>query len=238
MNGAGLLFARLFAAHLICDFFLQNDALVAERSARGWRSRWLYAHGAVAGVLAYVFVMRWQAWWVPLVIAVTHIFFDGMKNKCANTVIAFAVDQGAHLLVLCVCWALLCGFGVPDLTAELNKFLLNESVWVTVIGYLLVMKPAGIMVGTLTRRFRAMVADQAADGLDAAGVWIGYLERVLILTFILINRVEAIGFLIAAKSIYRFPHKSRRMAEYMLIGTMISFVLAIGIGLLARRLAG
>jgi hypothetical protein len=75
----------------------------------------------------------------------------------------------------------------------------------------------------------------SSQGLDKAGLWIGYLERTLILTFVLLNQFEAIGFLIAAKSIFRFGEikspQSRREAEYILIGTMISFVMAIMLGL-------
>ena len=38
-------------------------------------------------------------------------------------------------------------------------------------------------------------------------MWIGFFERFLIFTFILINQYTAIGFLIAAKSVLRFNDK-------------------------------
>ena len=72
-------------------------------------------------------------------------------------------------------------------------------------------------------------------GLDRAGLWIGRLERTLILTFVLVWRFEAIGLLIAAKSILRFGDASspgrRKETEYILIGTLVSFALAVGVGL-------
>jgi len=61
---------------------------------------------------------------------------------------------------------------------------------------------------------------------------------VLILTFVLVNQYSGIGFLIAAKSILRFGDiknpENRKEAEYILIGTMISFIVAILVGILAR----
>jgi hypothetical protein len=50
---------------------------------------------------------------------------------------------------------------------------------------------------------------------------------------------EAIGFMLAAKSIFRFgdlkDSKDRKLTEYVLIGTMISFGTAIVIGVIVQR---
>ena len=40
--------------------------------------------------------------------------------------------------------------------------------------------------------------------MPRAGEWIGYIERVLILTFVITGNIEAVGFLLAAKSVFRF----------------------------------
>ena len=74
--------------------------------------------------------------------------------------------------------------------------------------------------------------------LPNAGTLIGYLERVLILTFILIDQFAAIGFLLAAKSIMRFGSASgsnhRKLTEYVIVGTLSSFTIAIFIGLAVK----
>ncbi|HLV52538.1 MAG TPA: hypothetical protein VKY29_00860, partial [Cryomorphaceae bacterium] len=48
----------------------------------------------------------------------------------------------------------------------------------------------------------------------------------------------AIGFLMAAKSIFRFGDltraKDRRLTEYILIGTFLSFGIALAVGMLYR----
>jgi len=86
------------------------------------------------------------------------------------------------------------------------------------------------------------------DSLKDAGRWIGMLERILIITFIFINQYIGIGFLIAAKSLLRLidkpenafgtskPFSSRKHTEYVLIGTFLSFAIAILTGLVINWL--
>ena len=85
-------------------------------------------------------------------------------------------------------------------------------------------------------------SDDASKGLPNAGKWIGYLERILILTFIFTNTIEGIGFLLAAKSVFRFGELNRakdiKITEYVLIGTFASFTIAILIGFGINRLLG
>jgi hypothetical protein len=57
---------------------------------------------------------------------------------------------------------------------------------------------------------------------ENARKWIGRQERVLILTLVLLQKYEAIGLLVTAKSIFRFS-ESRNAGEYVLIGTVISY---------------
>ena len=76
--------------------------------------------------------------------------------------------------------------------------------------------------------------------LDNAGNYIGILERLLIFCFLINNHFEAIGFLLAAKSIFRFGDlkeaTDRKLTEYVLIGTLLSFGIAIIIGLFTQYL--
>jgi cytochrome c biogenesis protein CcdA len=72
--------------------------------------------------------------------------------------------------------------------------------------------------------------------LPNAGKYIGIIERLFVLIFIVIGRWEVIGLLIAAKSVFRFndlkERNNRKLTEYILIGTLVSFGLAILAGLL------
>ena len=113
----------------------------------------------------------------------------------------------------------------------------NSIPWLQIIGIILLyvfqVQPIGWLMKKLTRRWRNEIEtpDREKDSLASSGLWIGMLERLLIVTFILIGEFSAIGFLIAAKSIIRFGDKDivhpRNQSEYFLIGTVLSFCFAL-----------
>jgi hypothetical protein len=82
--------------------------------------------------------------------------------------------------------------------------------------------------------------DDQDDSLNDAGKYIGILERLFVFGFILMSQWGAIGFLLTAKSVFRFGDlskaKDRKLTEYILIGTLLSFGIAILIGLLCVSL--
>jgi Flp pilus assembly pilin Flp len=82
--------------------------------------------------------------------------------------------------------------------------------------------------------------DHNEHSLSNAGKYIGMLERFFVFLFIIIGQWQAIGFLLAAKSVFRFgdlkDSKDRKLTEYMLIGTLISFAIATIIGLISTSL--
>ena len=69
-------------------------------------------------------------------------------------------------------------------------------------------------------------------GLEQAGRWIGYLERLMILTMILAGAHNGVGFVFAGKAIARF--QNREQTEYYLLGTFASFAWAVVLGYLGR----
>jgi hypothetical protein len=229
------LLIRLIGAHLIADFPLQSRSAVEQRREKGWRSSWLYIHGGLAGFLAYLFSAHWNAFWIFPAVAITHILIDRLKVGARESVFFFFVDQAAHLFIVFVCWVSL----LPDPSLLVTAFsrLQDIRLWVVALSYVGAIWPAGIAVGAVTRRWQRDVDSDKGSitGVDGAGLLIGRLERFLILTFVLVNHFEAIGFLIAAKSIFRFQ-EIRREAEYIIIGTMMSFSIAVVIGLFTRYL--
>jgi hypothetical protein len=75
--------------------------------------------------------------------------------------------------------------------------------------------------------------------LKNAGNFIGILERLFIFCFVLAGHFETIGFLLTAKSIFRFGDlkeaKDRKLTEYVLIGTLLSFGIALLTGLIVQN---
>ena len=73
-------------------------------------------------------------------------------------------------------------------------------------------------------------------------MYIGYLERIMIVSFILGGWMEGIGYLLAAKSVFRFGelrnNKELMHTEYILLGTFLSFTIAVVVGLVAKWALG
>lgn len=233
------LLLRMVAAHLIADFLLQKSTWVEERSRRGWASIWLYTHSFVAALLTYVFAGLWHAFWIPVVVFVTHLLLDRWKSGRGDTTLNLLVDQLGHMLVLVVLWAFAVRLEWSVLVETVERLAESPAVWVLFLAYAIVVWPVGILLGKFTQPWRAESEAAGPSGLMRAGLWIGRLERLLVLTAILVGRLELVGFLIAGKSILRFGELrggSRAQAEYVLIGTMMSFAVAIAVGLVANWL--
>ncbi|MEX0994901.1 MAG: hypothetical protein WD599_05190 [Balneolaceae bacterium] len=64
---------------------------------------------------------------------------------------------------------------------------------------------------------------------------IGFLERIFVYLFILLNQYTAIGFIIAAKGIVRYPDFGKKsFSEYILIGTLLSVLFAMLLAFIVR----
>lgn len=104
------------------------------------------------------------------------------------------------------------------------------------MGLLLVLNEANLLVRYLFRVFdlipgkldestKEVVIDRREYN---AGRVIGMLERAIIYIAVLNNQFSAIGLIVAAKGFARFRQlEERRFAEYVLIGTLLSALLAV-----------
>lgn len=236
------LLLRLIVAHLLADFFLQPHSWIKGRREKGLRSKHLYMHVAVVGISTWVFVAEWRAWPLVLFISLTHFIIDWWKSSKEETIGYFVADQCAHFIILLIGWAWYTGlpsFLISDIIQQLGA---NHSFWIIVTSYILLFRPAGFLIAKFTKNWQQQLSKGQDDlgGLKNAGTWIGYLERLLILTFILLQQYSAIGFLIAAKSIFRFragsENNGRKYAEYIIIGTLFSFSAAVLVGIAALAL--
>ncbi len=92
--------------------------------------------------------------------------------------------------------------------------------------------PVGILIGVILQRYPTSQMRGFTDG----GKTIGSLERSIILLLFLINAPVGVGFLITAKTLFRFGEISRtddqKNVEYILIGTLLSFLLGMLVALL------
>lgn len=229
-----LILFRLIVAHLIGDFLLQPTSWIEDKRKKKNRSKFLYIHGAIHGIIAYLLLAQWSNWYIPLLIASSHIIIDSWKISSKENTRNFIIDQILHGIVLIISWLI-----VENKIIALNEIIGNiyheENIWVVIMGYMAVIWPMRFVIALATNRWRKEIQN---EGLMDAGKWVGQIERILILTFVIVNKFEAIGFLIAAKSIFRFSdiNKDRKEAEYILIGTLLSFALSIVWGILLTYL--
>ena len=223
----------LLAAHLVGDFWLQTTWMVKQKRRTGV----LALHAFIVAGLSYLLVGRWSLWIVPLVTWVTHVGIDFIKCRIRKvTTTAFVVDQLAHLAV------------IVALAASLSRGSLETSQWlewggrswravlIGLSGITLSVRVGGILIGYWVQPYLDEIQRAAAlgeaplketRGLTNGGRLIGQWERALIFLFALLGQPGSIGFLIAAKSIFRFgelkDRENRMEAEYITIGTLMSF---------------
>lgn len=196
-------------------------------------------HSLLAGILTLLFLQDWSLWYIGLFISITHYLIDLWKLvKARDDLKYFLLDQLFHILIIILAWLyLINGF---DAVIPGIQSILDSTALLSILGaYLLVIFPAGYLIGKATLRWQEEIEQvDENSSLPEAGRYIGIFERILVLTFILTQNFSAIGFLIAAKSILRFSDKTgsgaRKQTEYVLIGTLMSFAITILLGLLVN----
>jgi len=236
-----LILLQLLLAHIITDFVLQPTKWVEHKREHKVKSKYLYFHSLIAGLLTLIFLMKLEWWYIAVFISITHFLIDLWKLQFKNDNFKmFLADQILHLLIIILAWLFLTD-NFEKILLVFSKMFSSEAFLGVLIAYLFIIFPTGFLIGKATERWQNEVEDDLKkNSLDAAGRYIGILERILVLTFILTTNFSAIGFLIAAKSILRFSDKSeagaRKQTEYVLIGTLMSFTITILTGFLVRHI--
>lgn len=114
--------------------------------------------------------------------------------------------------------------------------LFKSEKWLLSITSLILVSQVGAIVIRVLMSSWKLEEDSANESLKNAGMYIGIVERLMIFGFVVFDQWAAIGWLIAAKSIFRFSDlsraKDRKLTEYMIIGTLLSVAIAISVGLL------
>lgn len=229
-----MIITQLILAHLIGDFILQPNKWVAHKETHKTRSTYLYLHTGVHFLLALLLLWNLKLWWLAVLAAVSHLAVDALKlhfQKPETKRIWFFADQALHLIILM--W-------IAGLAGALDfSFLQHPQTIKYITAAVFLTIPSSIIIKTLLSTWSPVTVEHSklqTDSLTNAGQYIGYLERLLVFTFIIVNHWEGVGFMIAAKSVFRFSDlaeaKQRKLTEYVLIGTLLSFGIAVLAGIL------
>ncbi len=220
-------------AHLLSDFILQPQNLSDKKGVKIFSRYHLY-HVIIVGALSYLCSFDVGFWKAALVIALLHLLTDTLKSWLSIKYRGknfFFIDQFLHiaaLITVTIFYSKYSGvhFVIP----------IETQIVAIVTGFLLCAKPANIIIKNAFDVFSIQIpkenGDEPAedDSLPNAGKLIGITERFLGLALIIIGQYGAVGLIIAAKSILRFSNPKK--SEYVLVGTLLSFGIAIFTGLL------
>ena len=242
-------FLALLLAHLLGDFLFQPEWMVRNKA----RDRWaLFLHGAIHYALALTCLLlfasipllslRNQA--VLLACVAIHMAIDALKSLlitrsaiCDDST-AFLTDQALHVTILTIAALIFTGAPFTGLAGLLRVAPQTKShLLEATIVYVAVVFGGGYLIRYITRGIAHEIAEETPEQLGNAGLYIGWLERTLVITAMAMQSPALVGLILTGKSIARFPEfKEARFAEYFLIGTLLSFVLSIAGGIVLLRL--
>ena len=228
----------LLLAHLLADFVFQSSALVQQK--KSGRAAAYVKHGAIfcgwAALLTAFFIpaeaFSWRFLGVVLALTVVHLAIDVSKIRLARrtplaeSTAAFVVDQGMHFLTIVVaaCWIARVEPG-GVLLHGLNRLQTpSDRVLLLLVVYVGVIFGGGYLIRFMTRPLlKHLQTGESRAELSNAGMYIGWLERFLVMTALFLHSPATAGLILAAKSIARYPEfKREQFAEYFLIGTLLS----------------
>jgi len=261
---ADTLLLALLCGHFFGDFALQTNGL-AERKAKN--IVWMLFHVFLVAAMTWIPLGTLGAWWIAGILLPLHLLIDCMKlrfnrsnpddfhtvstaspdrvHKSARDLLWFVGDQALHITVIAVLWFCVTRW---DPAASLANHW--STVWgsrydkglLLLCGLVVCVWGIGVILKYQMARFAAELPDKVKQGLPKGGRTIGMLERLLAFMFVLSGKPEGVGFVVAAKSIFRIGDLTRRddrnHAEYIMIGTLRSFAYALAVAFVTKWLIG
>jgi len=226
-----ILLFKLLLAHLLGDFLFQPNSWVKAKEKNKLTSWQLYAHILIH--FALILILVWNSSFIlwAIIIAVIHFATDVLKvflQSQKSKEIWFFADQFIHISTI-----VLVAFLSQNI--ELNFSLLFTEYYLSLAMFVYALtQPASAFIKHIISKWSFMI--DTDDSLENAGKYIGMLERLLVFACVISGYWEVIGFLLAAKSVFRFgdlkESKDRKLTEYVLIGTLLSFGIAIVTGII------
>lgn len=230
---------KLVLAHFFGDFVLQPKSWVADKEQYKAKSVKLYFHFLLHGLLVLIVLWDWRYWPLALAVTVVHGAIDLVKlyaQKEDSKPRWFLIDQGMHLMGLVLLWSI---WFVPKI-GDFSPWIESDIIWLYATALVFLTAVSGIVIQVILSTWAKVLDVSNGESLNNAGKYIGILERLFVFTFIVTGHWEGVGFLMAAKSVFRFgdlkESKDRKLTEYILIGTLLSFGIAIATGMLVTRL--
>jgi hypothetical protein len=131
----------------------------------------------------------------------------------------------------------------PGIAAESGRQFFSPErtqILLVVSGFLVAVVLGSVIVEEAIKLVKGLPPSseeaELPKGAPAGGKAIGMLERALVYAAVLVGHPEAAALVVAVKSVARYPEfaHDRKFAEYFLVGTLLSLLVALGVGYLIR----
>ncbi len=226
-----------FSAYLLAYFIFNSHECEIEKR-RNIFTKYHLLHGVIVFLFSYLLSFNLDFWYYALLLAIIHSLIDllkrylQLKNSKQNY---FYINQIIHIIVLIAISLLFYHYsGI--------SFIVNIpfNLVLIITGFIFCAKPANIFIKNVFLSYSIEIPfnnhNNSSDNdtsLPNAGKLIGISERFLVLALILVNQFSAVGLIIAAKSILRYKSTTRN--EYILVGTLLSFGIAVLTGIIISK---
>lgn len=234
----------LFLGHIIGDFYFQTDTM---SNMKIKSMKCLCVHSLLYFLAMLIVLLPiWNSSYilVMLIISISHFLIDIIKvavlkrkynvHDSFNETRLFFADQILHAVVIIASSVYMLKH-LPavkfheSFSDAMNIFGLdcNFVISLTLL-FLLNAKPYNIIIKRIIGKYITHTT-QKSDSIKGTGAAIGTLERWIITIFFIIAQYSSIGLVLTAKSIARYNEiaTEKDFAEYYLLGTLISTILAI-----------
>ena len=231
-----------FIGHIIADFFTQSEHISRQKQEKGPRSWHIYIHAFI--VLAASLAMTFTYGFIVYALGITIIHFaidvlksvierrlkrrKGNRDGSYSNLYLFFIDQVLHIAtiygVVAIFWT-----KNHSMPTYLDIFTTHQLLILT--GFLLCVKPSNVIIRICLSSLNLYDQEDNKNDLERAGRWIGTIERIMAVILVMLQQYTAIGFIITAKSVLRYNDSKIGKAEYVLIGTLLSFSIALVIGI-------
>ena len=224
------LILKIALVHLLGDFVFQTNKMVENIGRKKYKSKYLYLHVLIHFLLIVIITKFDKSYILPaFLLAASHLIIDILtkiviKNKISS-IRNLLLDQALHAIAIALFIKHFYDYNIDF------DIIFNPKNYLFISAVISITHASAILIKKILEVFNYPLPN---GGFRDAGKYIGMLERLFIFGFVITSFWEGIGFLLAAKSIFRFgdltENKEIKLTEYILIGTLISFGVAILIG--------
>ncbi|SFM15334.1 DUF3307 domain-containing protein [Pelosinus propionicus] len=253
---AKVILVLLLLSHIVTDFILQDDAIAEKKKTCSKAMLRHIKHYLAANIILlspYLDINN-NLWWVIILLTLAHWIIDKCKvkydKKKDKGLESFMFDQAAHIILIVSCYPFIKDIYINSLADAIGSFIVDnypiflhltkQKVFIGItilLGYIFNFKGATVITKKVLDKYLHLKNDEPISENEKknAGEAIGNLERILILTLVLQMNYATIGLVLAGKTIARYKKlEEKNFAEYFLIGTFTSMIVAFATGALIQ----